>query len=1602
MNACTRLFSAGLLCFVVGMVTLFAPSARPQANVQGQWQTLPYTMPINPIHVALLHTGNVLIVSGSGNVPTNTSYMAGLWDPQAGTITTQPLTWDMFCEGHIVLPDGRVFIAGGTIQYDPFFGQLRTSIYDPATNAFTDQQEMAHGRWYPTTTVLGDGRVMVFSGTNETGSTNTSVEIYTVGSGFGAAMAAPWTPPLYPRLHVLPNGTVFFSGSTPTSSIFNPSSNAWTTNVATTNYGGTRMYGSSVLLPLTPANSYKPKVMIFGGGNPSTATTEIIDLSASSPKWVYGPSMSEPRIEMDATLLPNGKVLASGGSLNDEDTTTASLNADMYDPTTNTFSSAGSDSYDRLYHSVTLLMPDATVWVAGGNPERGTYEPHMEIYSPPYLFNSNGTLATRPSITSAPSTIGYGSAFTVQTPNAASISSVVLMRNGSSTHAFDMDQRYVGLAFTAGSGILSVTGPPNGNIAPPGYYMMFILNSSGVPSIAAMVQVSSSGGVETPTGTITSPSSNETINAGQSVSYAGSGTSPDGTITGYSWTFPGGTPSTSNLANPGSVTYSTAGTYTSTLTVTDSNGQTDPHPPTRTITVLTAGGGGGGGTAINFGSGFTTTGMQFNGHTKLNGTRLQLTDTTTTNEVGSAFWTTPVNVQTFTNNFTFQQTSPNADGLTFTIQGVGATAIGPGGGGLGYGPNYPGGPAGITNSLCVKFDLYDNQGEGPNSTGLYLNGVSPTIPATTLGGGVNLHSGDIFQVQMTYDGTTLTMTITDTTTPADTFTTSWTVNIPSTVGGNTAYAGFTAGTGGLTAQQEIINWTYSTTSGALSPAATPAFNPVGGTYFGTQSVAISDTTAGATIFYTLDGTTPATSVGGSTKQYTAAISVTASETINAIAIASGFSTSALGTAIYTISGLPLAATPIISPATGTYASSQTVTITDSTAGATIYYTLDNSQPTASSTKYTKGFTVSSTTTVKAIATATSFAPSATATSAITISTGGGSGSMPINFGTGFTAAGMQFNGHTKLNGTRLQLTDTTATNEVASAFWTAPVNVQSFSNDFTFQLTNPNADGFTFTIQGASDTAIGPGGGGLGFGPNAPGGTAGLAKSICVKFDLYDNQGEGPNSTGMYLDGVSPTIPATTLAGGINLHSGDVFQVYLTYDGTTLTLTIQDNTTPEYSFTTSWPVNIPATVGGNTGYVGFTAGTGGETAQQEIITWTYSTTGGAPSPAATPTFNPVGGTYSGTHSVTISDTTSGATIFYTLDGTTPATTVGGSTKQYTAPISVTASETINAIATAAGFSTSALGTAVYTISALTPAATPSITPATGTYTGSQNVTITDSTTGATIYYTVDNSQPSASSIKYTTSFSVNSTTTVKAIATAANFAPSATATSIITIPTTGTPNFGSGFTTTGMQFNGHTKLNGTRLQLTDTTTTNEVGSAFWTTPVNVQTFTNNFTFQQTSPNADGLTFTIQGVGATAIGPGGGGLGYGPNYPGGPAGITNSLCVKFDLYDNQGEGPNSTGLYLNGVSPTIPATTLGGGVNLHSGDIFQVQMTYDGTTLTMTITDTTTPADTFTTSWTVNIPSTVGGNTAYAGFTAGTGGLTAQQEIINWTYAPGAP
>jgi hypothetical protein len=571
-----HLFVFSLLLSVSASVTM------GQANVVGQWSTLSNTMPINPVHVALLGNGKVLVVAGSGNCPPSQSGCpsgppygpsnnsgALLWDPVTGAITQFSVSWDMFCNGMVLLQDGRALIDGGTIQYDPFYGQPQVAAFDPATNTFTNLQNMAHGRWYPTVLTLGDGRVMAFSGLNETGSTNTAVEFYTVGSGWSQQYPASWTPDLYPRLHLLPNGKVFYSGAQTTSKLFDPSNTTWNTNVATTNYSGTRTYGTSVLLPLTPGNNYDPKVIIMGGHSPATNTTEIIDMGAPTPAWLYGPNMSEARIEMNAVILPDGRVLAIGGSVNDEDTGTASLNGDLLGPDPNNpgnyiFSSAGANVYPRLYHSVALLLPDATVWLAGGNPSRGTYVQQMEIYQPPYLFDSNGNPlppTMRPSITGAPSSISYGNSFTVQTPDAGSIAHVVLVRNGTVTHAFGTDQREVEMSFTAGSGALTVTAPPNGNIAPPGYYMLFLLNNAGVPSVATFVQVIPQGDFS-----LTATPSSQTVPPGTGTSYSVSVAASNGFngVVTFSVT---GLPSGATASfNPSSV----AGSGSSTLSVSTS------------------------------------------------------------------------------------------------------------------------------------------------------------------------------------------------------------------------------------------------------------------------------------------------------------------------------------------------------------------------------------------------------------------------------------------------------------------------------------------------------------------------------------------------------------------------------------------------------------------------------------------------------------------------------------------------------------------------------------------------------------------------------------------------------------------------------------------------------------------------------------------------------------------------------------------------------------------------------------------------------------------------------------------------------------------------
>ncbi len=482
-------------------------------------------MPINPIHCGLLKNGKVLIVAGSENEPPQHGagqYYAAVWNPATGEIAVQNLLWDVFCNGMAALADGRFLVVGGSTDVSPPYGDSRATVFDPLTEKFTQVESMEHGRWYATVTELSDGGLMAFSGLTEEGyegpesdggprgTRNQDVEIYHIGSGWGPENEAPWIPPLYPRLHLLPNGKVFYSGDTTSSHLFDPASLTWTLNISTTIYQKSRIGGSSVLLPLRYSDGYNPRVMILGGDHIATATTEVIDLGATTPAWRMLPPMSLARVRMNAVILPTGKILALGGSSIDETASTASLATDLFDPVTETWTSAGVAIYPRLYHSCGLLLPDTTVWVAGSNPVKGTYEDHMEIYSPAYLFavdaNGNVIPAVRPTITSVPAEIGYARNFRISTPDSSNITSAVLVRPGSPSHSFDFEQRLVDLAFSASiPGRLTVTAPPNGSVAPPGYYMLFVVNSAGVPSVASFVHLSGSPTNRPPDGTITSP-----------------------------------------------------------------------------------------------------------------------------------------------------------------------------------------------------------------------------------------------------------------------------------------------------------------------------------------------------------------------------------------------------------------------------------------------------------------------------------------------------------------------------------------------------------------------------------------------------------------------------------------------------------------------------------------------------------------------------------------------------------------------------------------------------------------------------------------------------------------------------------------------------------------------------------------------------------------------------------------------------------------------------------------------------------------------------------------------------------------------------------------
>jgi Galactose oxidase-like, Early set domain/Cep192 domain 4/Kelch motif len=461
------------------VVTGVSLQAQTGPSLVGEWKPL-VSWPSEVTHASLLANGKVLVWP-----PYNLGDNARVWDPATNTFVVSPKAgYNIFCTGHTHLADGRLLVSGGQIGA-VLYGVPNASIYDPTTDTWTRLPDMESPRWYPTNTALANGDILVTSGQiDPVRGISGLPQIWQAATATWQDLSsAQLIVPLYPRMLLAPNGKVFYAGEAPQSRYLDTTGTGqWTLVAKSSTY---RDYGSAIQYG-------DGKILIVGGGNPPTATAEVIDLNAPTPAWRLVGSMAHPRRQLNATLLPNGQVLVTGGTSGKgfNDQTNPVFPAEVWDPKSENWTTLSNQTGYRGYHSVALLLPDATVLVAGGDPNLAT----AQIYWPPYLFKG-----TRPAITSAPSAINYGGTFTVGSSSSAGIAQVTWLRLGSVTHAFNQDQHFNNLSFTVASSTqLKVTAPTNPNLAPPGYYMMFLINSSGVPSVARFIRLNTKSSTPLP------------------------------------------------------------------------------------------------------------------------------------------------------------------------------------------------------------------------------------------------------------------------------------------------------------------------------------------------------------------------------------------------------------------------------------------------------------------------------------------------------------------------------------------------------------------------------------------------------------------------------------------------------------------------------------------------------------------------------------------------------------------------------------------------------------------------------------------------------------------------------------------------------------------------------------------------------------------------------------------------------------------------------------------------------------------------------------------------------------------------------------------------
>lgn len=441
---------------------------------------------------------------------------ARVWDPATGTFVQTPATFgDLHCAAQAMLADGRTIVCGGVLV-TPHVGTRVTALFDPATNTWSRGAPMHYARWYGTVTVLPDGKVLAASGDDENGNRVTRPEIYDPATNTWTILntAPVRTQNLYPFMYVLPNGKVYEAGTRTDTASLDVATGAWSA-------GPTNPFGSAGYAECQAMYS-RGKIVRAGGGDPAFARTSVIDMQAATPRWREIAPMAFPRRRHNMVILADGSVLATGGTRAADDASKAILAPEMWNPVTEAWSTMAAMTEARMYHSAAVLLPDGRVVTAGGE---ATGRLHAQIFSPPYLFKG-----ARPAITSSPDLAPYGSQFALQTPDAASIDRVALLRPCAATHAIDMNERYVPLAFTVGTGSLQVTTPANANEAPPGYYMLVIRNMAGVPSVAAWLRLDSNANLSpgTVTGRVTNATSGLGI-AGAQVAFSGGSTTTSGT-----------------------------------------------------------------------------------------------------------------------------------------------------------------------------------------------------------------------------------------------------------------------------------------------------------------------------------------------------------------------------------------------------------------------------------------------------------------------------------------------------------------------------------------------------------------------------------------------------------------------------------------------------------------------------------------------------------------------------------------------------------------------------------------------------------------------------------------------------------------------------------------------------------------------------------------------------------------------------------------------------------------------------------------------------------------------------------------------------------------